>query len=131
MLHSSIAGPYTEIVDALIKLTNPLNQRVCFKVKTTAPKRYCIRPNNGVVEPNATQVVTVMFLPRDNMEPMTDKSKHKFMIQTLIEPEGCDDYDKIVSILKFLNTIYLTGNAILASMEGYGRHLLPDWQVSY
>jgi len=25
-------------------------KRVCFKVKTTAPKQYCVRPNGGFVE---------------------------------------------------------------------------------
>ena len=28
-----------------IRLENPYNQDVCFKVKTTAPRRYCVRPN--------------------------------------------------------------------------------------
>lgn len=25
-----------------------------FKIKTTAPKKYCVRPNSGVLEPGST-----------------------------------------------------------------------------
>lgn len=38
------------MVTAHIKLTNPTDKIVCFKVKTTAPKRYCVRPNSGTIE---------------------------------------------------------------------------------
>lgn len=32
-------------------LTNPSNDLVLYKIKTTAPKKYCVRPNSGVLEP--------------------------------------------------------------------------------
>lgn len=51
------SGPFSEVVTADLNLTNPSDKRVCFKVKTTAPKRYCVRPNSGVLEPK--QNVTV------------------------------------------------------------------------
>ena len=47
---------------ANLKLTNPTDKNVCFKVKTTAPKRYCVRPNSGFVEPHG--VVEVAGKPR-------------------------------------------------------------------
>jgi hypothetical protein len=31
-------------------LTNPSDKKICFKIKTTAPKKYCVRPNSGVVD---------------------------------------------------------------------------------
>lgn len=45
------AGPFTDVVTTELKLSNPSEKRVCFKVKTTAPKRYCVRPNSGIIEP--------------------------------------------------------------------------------
>lgn len=33
-------------------LKNPTDQPILFKIKTTAPKRYCVRPNSGLLEPN-------------------------------------------------------------------------------
>lgn len=33
-------------------LKNPTDKPILFKIKTTAPKRYCVRPNSGILEPN-------------------------------------------------------------------------------
>lgn len=44
-------GPFTVPTTSLLKLANPSDKRVCFKIKTTAPKRYCVRPNAGILEP--------------------------------------------------------------------------------
>ena len=52
-----LAGPFTDVVTSDLKLTNPSEKRVCFKVKTTAPKRYCVRPNSGIIEPGSTVTV--------------------------------------------------------------------------
>ena len=38
-------------------LRNPSNKTVLFKVKTTAPKQYCVRPNSGVLEPSKAQTI--------------------------------------------------------------------------
>lgn len=60
-------GPFNDVVTSHLKLSNPTDKRICFKVKTTAPKRYCVRPNSGILEP---------------------KNKHKFMVQTMFAPDG-------------------------------------------
>ncbi|KAG5325280.1 VAPB protein, partial [Pseudoatta argentina] len=45
-------GPFTGgPVTSYIKLINPTNKKVYFKIKTTAPKRYCVRPNSGALKP--------------------------------------------------------------------------------
>jgi len=79
-------GPFTEIVVSDLKLTNPSDQRVCFKVKTTAPKRYCVRPNSGIIDPGASVTVAVMLQPFV-FDP-NEKNKHKFMVQTMFAPPG-------------------------------------------
>ncbi|KAG9339701.1 hypothetical protein JZ751_023347 [Albula glossodonta] len=43
-------GPFTDVVTTTLKLNNPTDRNVCFKVKTTAPRRYCVRPNSGVID---------------------------------------------------------------------------------
>ncbi|KAG8456185.1 hypothetical protein GDO86_002109 [Hymenochirus boettgeri] len=43
-------GPFTDVVTTNLKLSNPTDKNVCFKVKTTAPRRYCVRPNSGVID---------------------------------------------------------------------------------
>lgn len=51
-------GPFTDVVTTNLKLKNPSDRRVCFKVKTTAPRRYCVRPNSGVIEAGATVTIS-------------------------------------------------------------------------
>ena len=33
-------------------MTNNSKNVIAFKIKTTAPKAYCVRPNGGLIEPN-------------------------------------------------------------------------------
>lgn len=53
VLHVHVrVGPFDHVVTSILKVSNPTtDRRICFKVKTTAPKRYCVRPNSGVIEP--------------------------------------------------------------------------------
>jgi len=77
-------GPFSSVVTSELKLTNPTAKRIAFKVKTTAPKRYCVRPNSGLIEPNAQVVVSVMLQPFE-YDP-SEKNNHKFMVQSLYAP---------------------------------------------
>ncbi|XP_043073564.1 VAMP (vesicle-associated membrane protein)-associated protein A, like [Puntigrus tetrazona] len=82
-------GPFTDVVTANLKLKNPSDRKVCFKVKTTAPRRYCVRPNSGIIDPGATLIISVMLQPFD-YDP-NEKSKHKFMVQTIFAPSAVTD----------------------------------------
>lgn len=44
-----------------LKLINNSGQHVFFKIKTTAPKRYSVKPNSGRVDPGATVSVESML----------------------------------------------------------------------
>nr|XP_046177282.1 vesicle-associated membrane protein-associated protein A-like [Oncorhynchus gorbuscha] len=84
-------GPFTEVVTTNLKLKNPSDRRVCFKVKTTAPKRYCVRPNSGIIDVGATVTISVMLQPFD-YDP-NEKSKHKFMVQSIFAPPNVAEMD--------------------------------------
>ena len=56
-----ILGPFKDVVTTILKLQNPSDKKVCFKVKTTAPKRYCVRPNCGLIDPNESVNVAGRF----------------------------------------------------------------------
>ncbi|XP_059390666.1 vesicle-associated membrane protein-associated protein A-like [Carassius carassius] len=86
-------GPFTDVVTANLKLRNPSDRRVCFKVKTTAPRRYCVRPNSGVIDPGSTVTVSVMLQPFE-YDP-NEKSKHKFMVQSILVPAGTSDLEAL------------------------------------
>ncbi|XKL59901.1 hypothetical protein PGB90_000917 [Kerria lacca] len=78
-------GPFTAPVTSYIKLRNPSEHKVCFKIKTTAPKKYCVRPNSGILDPQKMSEIAVSLQPFD-YDP-DDKSKHKFMVQSIIAPQ--------------------------------------------
>jgi len=79
--------PLTTLVKRSLTITNHNAQPVAFKVKTTAPKLYCVRPNSGRVEPGQSIDVSVMLQPLKDEPPLNAKCKDKFLIQsTLITP---------------------------------------------
>ncbi|XP_064409627.1 VAMP (vesicle-associated membrane protein)-associated protein A, like isoform X2 [Latimeria chalumnae] len=86
-------GPFTDVVTTNLKLKNPTDKKVCFKVKTTAPRRYCVRPNSGIIDPGSAVTVSVMLQPFD-YDP-NEKSKHKFMVQTIFAPSNVSDLEAV------------------------------------
>ncbi|XP_051281798.1 vesicle-associated membrane protein-associated protein B/C isoform X1 [Dicentrarchus labrax] len=86
-------GPFTDVVTATLKLTNPTDRNVCFKVKTTAPRRYCVRPNSGIIDAGNSVNVSVMLQPFD-YDP-NEKSKHKFMVQSMLAPYDMTDMEGV------------------------------------
>ncbi|KAM3842479.1 vesicle-associated membrane protein-associated protein B-like [Diretmus argenteus] len=86
-------GPFTDVVTATLKLSNPTDRNVCFKVKTTAPRRYCVRPNSGIIDAGTSISVSVMLQPFD-YDP-NEKSKHKFMVQSLLAPYDMTDMEGV------------------------------------
>jgi vesicle-associated membrane protein-associated protein A len=43
-------GPFEDYVSVSLTIRNPTDKRIAFKIKTTAPKRYCVKPNSGVLD---------------------------------------------------------------------------------
>merc|ERR1711997_615189 len=82
----TFTGPFHQAVSSVMTLTNPSERKVCFKIKTTAPKRYCVKPNSGVIDPSDTVQIAVSLQPFD-FDP-TDKNRHEFMVQSMYAPPG-------------------------------------------
>lgn len=88
-------GPFDRVVTSYLELKNPSDLRVCFKVKTTAPKRYCVRPNSGIVEPSKDVKIAIMLQPMD-ADSQAERNKHKFMVQsTIVRNEENTNLDRI------------------------------------
>ncbi|KAI7853052.1 PapD-like protein [Circinella umbellata] len=78
--------PLTRTVEETLTIRNPYSGPIAFKVKTTAPKQYCVRPNSGIVDPESTREVLVMLQPF-KVEPEQDyRCKDKFLVQTVLIP---------------------------------------------
>lgn len=76
-----------------MRLTNPTDHVILFKIKTTAPKKYCVRPNCGILEPKDTIEITIVLQPF--IFEAAEKNKHKFMVQSMIMPEGDVNIDSV------------------------------------
>lgn len=50
-------GPFDDYVTVSLIIKNPTEKRIAFKIKTTAPKRYCVKPNSGVLDCQQTMKV--------------------------------------------------------------------------
>lgn len=80
------ASPLTQQSTEFAIISNNSSETIAFKVKTTAPKYYCVRPNAAVVAPGETVSVQVIFLGLPE-EPQPDfKCRDKFLVITLPAP---------------------------------------------
>ncbi|KAL2472108.1 Vesicle-associated protein 2-1 [Abeliophyllum distichum] len=69
-----------------LKVTNRTEHHVAFKVKTTSPKKYFVRPNTGVVLPWDSCIIRVT-LQAQREYPPDKQSKDKFLLQsTTVDP---------------------------------------------
>lgn len=86
-------GPFNAVSTTTLKLSNSGNERLAYKIKTTAPKRYCVKPNSGFLDAHANASIQVMLQPQTPGQP-DDRTKHKFMVQWVAVPSTfTDDVD--------------------------------------
>ncbi|KAL7234961.1 hypothetical protein ACSBR1_018436 [Camellia fascicularis] len=75
-----------------VRLVNKSNDHVAFKIKTTSPKKYCVRPNTGVIKPKSACDFTVtMQAPK--LAPPDMICKDRFLVQSTVVPAGTTDED--------------------------------------
>ncbi|KIW05295.1 hypothetical protein, variant [Verruconis gallopava] len=78
--------PFNREVSQILRLHNPHSDPVAFKVKTTAPKQYCVRPNSGRIEAGSDVEVQVLLQAMKEDPPLDAKCRDKFLVQTVIIP---------------------------------------------
>ncbi|KAF8412411.1 hypothetical protein HHK36_000375 [Tetracentron sinense] len=79
-------------ISCSLQLLNKTDSYVAFKVKTTNPKKYCVRPNTGVVLPRSTcDVIVTMQAQRESPPDM--QCKDKFLLQSAIASPGATSKD--------------------------------------
>lgn len=104
MSHSLILTPESELHFALsaneetakctMTLRHPgsTDEHLAFKVKTTQPRRYLVRPNQGLIAPGSTEKVAIMLVEKDKNsllqsyerlgQSALDHAKDKFLVQS-------------------------------------------------
>lgn len=74
-------------ISCSFQLLNKTDNHVAFKVKTTDPKKYSVRPNNGVVLPRSTSTVIVTMQAQREAPPEM-QCKDRFLVQSVVVPPG-------------------------------------------
>lgn len=86
-------GPFEKPVSVFIKLTNTTCKKVCYKMKTTVPERFCVKPPFGTIDPKGAATITVTLQSfgsdRNDLEA-------KFQVLSAITPEGKYSFDTMV-----------------------------------
>lgn len=75
-----------------LRHTGLTNQHLAFKVKTTQPRRYLVRPNQGIVAPGSSATISILLVEKDRQvlwstyerlgQSALDHSKDKFLVQS-------------------------------------------------
>ncbi|KAG2264669.1 hypothetical protein Bca4012_078177 [Brassica carinata] len=72
-----------------LKVANKTEDYVAFKVKTTSPKKYFVRPNTGVIQPWDSCIIRVT-LQAQREYPPDMQCKDKFLLQSTLVPPHTD-----------------------------------------
>ncbi|PWA85363.1 major sperm protein (MSP) domain, Vesicle-associated membrane-protein-associated protein [Artemisia annua] len=75
-----------------VHLSNISDDYVAFKVKTTSPKRFCVRPNSGIISPKSAYDFTVTMQGLRSA-PSEVECKDKFLIQSTVVDSGLKEED--------------------------------------
>ncbi|KAI8672902.1 MSP domain-containing protein [Fusarium sp. Ph1] len=78
----SFRRPFTSEVAQTLTIKNPSSTPVAFKVKTTAPKQYCVRPNAGRIEAGQSFDVAVLLQAMKQDPPPDARCRDKFLVQS-------------------------------------------------
>lgn len=76
---------YFQAVTQIVKLENLSDKKVAFKIKTTAPNNYLVRPSFGII--NVSESVEIQII----LQPLSDKDSiaaDKFQVQCLNIDDG-------------------------------------------
>jgi len=84
--------PFSTDVKETLKITNDEDSPMAFKVKTTSPKHYSVRPNSGIIQKGQTTdvIVTLQLMKDKDREQPDYVCKDKFLIQCVKSPENVD-----------------------------------------
>mmetsp|Transcript_50307 Transcript_50307/g.69818 ORF Transcript_50307/g.69818 Transcript_50307/m.69818 type:complete len:242 (-) Transcript_50307:90-815(-) len=67
---------------------NSSSERVLFKIKTTKPQNYHVKPNSGIIPKGGAVIIQVALLEAAVNQPADSKAKEdKFLVQTIVESD--------------------------------------------
>ncbi|KAJ6791308.1 vesicle-associated protein 2-1 [Iris pallida] len=111
-----------------LKVVNNTEHHVAFKVKTTSPRKYFVRPNTSVVQPWDSCTITVTLQAQKEYPPDM-QCKDKFLLQSTKVPPSTDideipqdtfnkDGDKVIEERKLRVVYTAPGQSGQGNSEG-------------
>ena len=70
-------------IPATLVLQNPATHTVAFKIKTTTPKKYCVRPSTGFVLPQSKVPIQIMMSSQREKPQDFESCRDKFLVQSV------------------------------------------------
>ena len=105
-------GPFKdEVSSSNLTVTNTSEKRITFKIKTTAPKRYCVRPNQGIVEPGST--VSIAGKPTSCLGSVSDMREFISQCCFIVFPFSCYAFSRLLYIHRTLGLFVIIFSTLL------------------
>eukprot|EP00934_Nitzschia_sp_Nitz4_P001693 Nitzschia sp. Nitz4//scaffold141_size107518//78467//79507//NITZ4_004288-RA/size107518-augustus-gene-0.96-mRNA-1//-1//CDS//3329536324//1693//frame0 len=130
---------------AVLTLRHPgnTNDSIAFKVKTTQPRRYLVRPNQGLIAPNGSEAISILLVEKDKKTLLQsyerlgqsglDNSKDKFLVQSCavgaaFAAEAASDPSKVYDALTSMWNSVSSGAATtpVSNKKLHVRHVVQD-----
>ena len=88
----------TNTPKCVMSLSNETDENLAFKVKTTQPRRYLVRPNQGIIPPGGSSPITIILVAAHVTQILNDyiaigpsalsSNKDKFLVQSYVLDDG-------------------------------------------
>ncbi|TVU28926.1 hypothetical protein EJB05_20479 [Eragrostis curvula] len=82
-----------------MELFNKTDQRVAFKVKTTSPNKYAVRPASGIVPPGGSCGVVVTMRAQKDI-PQDYHCKDRFLVQSIVVDDETKQKDIVPDMFR-------------------------------
>jgi hypothetical protein len=81
---------YADKVSAILTLKHPGgNAYLSYKVKTTHPRRYLVRPNQGIVAPGTSETIDIVLVEKDKQDFLKTFDRLGTLYSTHFLVESC------------------------------------------
>uniref|UniRef100_A0A7S1AIR8 MSP domain-containing protein n=1 Tax=Noctiluca scintillans TaxID=2966 RepID=A0A7S1AIR8_NOCSC len=84
-----VKTPQSSTPSKTLTLTNDSDVNVAFKVKTTAPKSYVVKPSYGTLKPHEHMDVQIILQSTD-----VSISSHRFLVQAVTSPSNTEEVQR-------------------------------------
>lgn len=83
-----------------VEILNVSKKPVTYKIKTTAPDKFRVRPSSGTLSPNKSAIINVVLQKGHQIQPL---NRDKFLVMCIALPNDAQTADEITNLWKNVN----------------------------